>query len=89
MGILQGTGIATRGVDAVRKVLMCAHSSDVHSSVGVAPPCTLCTGVHVSQQPLYSSFPADDLILLLQLAGQEDGKVENKYELSLMTSLTL
>ena len=68
---------------------MCAHSSDVHSPVGVAPLCTLCTGVHVSQQPLYSSFPADDLILFLQLARQEDGQVENKYELSLITSLTL
>ena len=43
----------------------------------------------LSQQPLYSSFPADDLILFLQLAGQEDGQVENKYELSLMTSLML
>ena len=43
----------------------------------------------LSQQPLYSSFPSDDLILFLQLAVQEDGKVENKYELSLITSLTL
>ena len=43
----------------------------------------------LSQQPLYSSFPAEDLILFLQEAGQEDGQVENKYELSLMTSLTL
>ena len=85
MGVLQGAGIATTDVDAIRKVLMCAHSSDVHSPVGVAPLCTLCTGVQVPQQPLYSSFPADDLILFLQLAGQ----VENKYELSLMTSLTL
>ena len=89
MGILQGTGIATMDVDAIRKVLMCAHSSNVQSPVGGAPLCTLCTGVHVSQQPLYSSFPADDLILFLQLAVQEDGLVENKYELSLITSLTL
>ena len=29
---------------------------------------------------------ADDLIMFLQLAGQEDGQVENKYELSLMTA---
>ena len=32
---------------------------------------------------------ADNLILFLQPAGQEDGQVENKYELSLITSLTL
>ena len=31
---------------------------------------------------------ADDLIMFLQLAGQEDGQVENKYELSLMTAHT-
>lgn len=29
---------------------------------------------------------ADDLIMFLQLAGQEDGLQENKYELSLMTA---
>ena len=29
---------------------------------------------------------ADDLITFLQLARQEDGEMENKYELSLMTA---
>lgn len=29
---------------------------------------------------------ADDLIMFLQLAGEEEGQLENKYEMSLMTA---